>query len=99
MKVPEKIGGSIEPRQLGNGDASNASVTSRADASLQVRDRVSHGLLGEAFSRASARRDERLAELRRSIADGSYRPDLTATADGLASDARLVTALRATWVD
>ncbi|MFM2152330.1 MAG: hypothetical protein RL199_765 [Pseudomonadota bacterium] len=102
MKVPEKVGGSIEPRKLGNGDSSNASGPDRASTSaglVTVRDRVSKGLgslLGQAYSQASARREERMEHLRRSIADGTYRPDLAATADGLASDARLMSALHAT---
>lgn len=100
MKVPEKVGGAVEPRQLGGGDASNGSAGPKTGVTpLQVRDRVSPGLIGEAFSQASARRDERLAQLRRSIADGTYRPDLGATADGMTADAQVVAALRASWTD
>jgi hypothetical protein len=100
MKVPEKVGGSAELRQLGGGDASNVSSGVRAAvAPMQVRDRVSPGLLGEAFSQAGARREDRLGQLRRSLADGSYRPDFVATADALGSDAQLVSALRASWED
>jgi anti-sigma28 factor (negative regulator of flagellin synthesis) len=94
MKVPEKVGGSVEPRKLGSGDSSNASGTDRASvaAGRAVRDRVSQALgtlLGEASGQAAARREERLEALRRAVADGSYRPDLEAAADGLLSDRRL----------
>ncbi len=100
MKVPEKVGGSVELRRLGGGDASNVSTGVRsAPAAIQVRDRVSAGLLGEAFSQAASKREERLVQLRRSVAEGTYRPDLVATADGLAADARLVAALRSPWAD
>jgi hypothetical protein len=98
MKVPEKVGGSVELRQLGGGDVSNTSAGARAGVtSLQVKDRVSPGLLADAHAKATVRRDERLAQLGRSIADGSYRPDAGATADGIASDGRLLAALRAAW--
>lgn len=102
MKVPEKVGGSVEPRKLGGGDSSNASGADRtaaAPALVTARDRVSKGLgslLDNAFGQATARRDERLEQLRKSLADGSYRPNLVATADGLSSDARLMSALQAT---
>jgi len=102
MKVPEKVGGSVEPRKLGGGDSSNASGLDRTAAAsplVTVRDRVSKGLgtlLDNAYGQATARRTERLEQLRQALADGSYRPNLAATADGLSSDARLMSALRAT---
>jgi hypothetical protein len=101
MKVPEKVGGSVEPRKLGGGDSSNASGAERAATPglVTVRDRVSKGLGGlleQAYGQAAARREERLGQLRRALADGTYRPDLAATADGLSSDARLMKALHAT---
>jgi len=105
MKVPEKVGGSVEPRKLGGGDSSNASGPERAATSsglVTVRDRVSKGLgglLDQAYGQASARREERLGQLRRALADGSYQPDLDATADGLFSDARLMKAVHATLAD
>ena len=100
MKVPEKVGSSVGLRQLGGGDASNTSVGVRTGVPTQpVKDRVSPGLLAEAFLQASVKRDERLSNLRRAIADGTYRADSNATADGVASDGRIVVALLAAWTD